>query len=314
MRRLAAVRIPPRPSAVAFRPGRQRALLLATALGLGMGVGLLGPGCLEAPRPINGLGDRGLSLRVHVFGADADQAQGMLDWLTRSNPGLRLASGNAEAAADGDVVIGLDRDEPPCAAAEGSCQYRMSLRVRDPGGRIRLGETRNVSSDGQSCSLRCKRTLQEAITQAMETSVGVLTRPVAATDPPAPKLESLEVETGQAVQPVESTTASPDSQPPALPLPTSPGNERSAAADAGTPTQITAVEITPRRPARAARPRAVAASRTTRSLTVCPKAGHGRLRADEVERRLAQLELLQKSRIITGGEYQCLRRQLLARL
>ncbi|MCC6748582.1 MAG: hypothetical protein IT371_13045 [Deltaproteobacteria bacterium] len=128
-------------------------------------------GCLLEPAPkIAALPPAGLALRVDVFGAQAEDGRGMFDSVRQTNPRLRFV----KEGGDGEILMGLDRDNAACVPPTAYCEYRVALRVRDATKKVVHFELTTVGASAESCAMICERALQKAAGLAVEKAAKAL--------------------------------------------------------------------------------------------------------------------------------------------
>lgn len=259
------------------------AIAIACALGV---TGALAVACVEAPPALPALASKPLSIRLHVFGADAEDAHDAVVSLKRNNPGFAVV----QDGGDGDVLIGIEKDSAQCVEPTALCSYRISYRVRRVGGEVVLSRDETVLADSDSCSRLCDKALNKVAIKAVEDAANALRdAPAAAPSASAPSpAESASAAPGAKAAPGSSAKTEPSAKPP-------PGG-KPAASD---------------KPPAGAAP-ADAAAPPTKGM--CSVAVGPALPAKEAERRVAQVDALKRLGVIDEAEFDCLRKAYLERL
>src|SRR5262245_58932641 len=111
--------------------------------------------CVEPPPKINAIPASGLALRLHVFGASAQDAYRAFDSIKQNNKSFALVS----QGGDGEVLVGLENDSPKCVPPTGLCSFVVSFRIKDASGNIVHASTTNVSANSDRCSDLCSTAL-----------------------------------------------------------------------------------------------------------------------------------------------------------
>jgi hypothetical protein len=256
-------------------------LRTAVAVACTLGVtGALAVACVEAPPALPALASKPLSIRLHVFGADAEDAHDAVVSLKRNNPNFAVV----QDGGDGDVLIGIEKDSAQCVEPTAHCSYRISYRVRRAGGEVVLARDETILADSDSCSRLCDKALNKVAVKAVEDAADAL-RDAPAAAPSA-----------SAASPAGSASAGPGTRPP-------PGS--SARPEPGARPGASA-----KTPAGDAPADAAAAPATG----ICSVAVGPPLPAKEAERRVAQVDALKRLGVIDEAEFDCLRTAYLERL
>jgi hypothetical protein len=142
-------------------------------------LGLGGASCIEPIPKMTGIPVTGLSLRVHVFGADAVDALSTIEAARQNNPELKLVT---DGTGDGELLLGLDQDTSKCVEPTGFCEYKISYRVKDSAGRVRVADSTAISVSDSSCSQLCSKALRKAVVLSIESAAKALSEPA----PPEP--------------------------------------------------------------------------------------------------------------------------------
>lgn len=263
---------------------RRRALLVTFFVSIPIASFLA---CVEPPPKIASIPPQGLALRVHVFGADAQEARGYFDSAKGNNRGLSIV----QEGGDGDVLLGLENDSPKCVPPTALCSYKISFRVRDPKGQTLQTSTTTVTATSDKCSELCSKALVQVVTKVIDTAAGALVAAGSVSSHEAGVTDEASVTTTSADEAgAPATSASAEPEPP----PTKPGGKKKPPSK-------------PPEPPKAAEP--------ARPEPVICAVGHGgRLPSDEAERRAAQVESLKRINVIDQAEYDCLRKAYLNRL
>jgi hypothetical protein len=243
--------------------------------------------CVEPPPKIASIPASGLALKVHVFGADAQEARGYFDSAKGNNRGLSIV----QEGGDGDVLVGLENDSPKCVAPTALCSYKVSFRVRDRKGETLQTTTTTVSATSDKCAELCSKALVQVVTKVIDTSAGLLVAAGSVTNHEAGVEQEASVTTTSADEAgAPATSASAEPEPP---TPTGkPGAKKKP------PIKPEPPKVEPARP----------------EPVICAVGHGGRLPSDEAERRTAQVEALKRINVIDQAEYDCLRKAYLNRL
>lgn len=136
-------------------------------------LGLFLAACVEPPPKIAAIPAGGLSLRVYVFGASADDAKRTFAAAHRNNDGFHLV----DDAGDADLVVGLENDSPACVAPTAFCSFRVAYRVRDKEGSVIDEGGSTMSATASSCTNVCAIALRNVATKLIETAAVALGAP-----------------------------------------------------------------------------------------------------------------------------------------
>src|SRR5688572_20222308 len=120
---------------------------VATAVAVLAAAGLFAA-CETPPPKIAAIPASGLSLRLFVFGADAQAAHKRFEAIKKNNPSFSLVN----AGGDAEVVVGLENDSGTCVEPTAACSYRVVCRVRDGGGKPLAETSTRVVATSSSCS------------------------------------------------------------------------------------------------------------------------------------------------------------------
>lgn len=257
-------------------PSRRRATALVC---VSVGLPLVVFACVDPPPKIASIPPSGLALRVHVFGADAQEAKQYFVQAKANNKGFSVVS----EGGDGEVVVGLEHDSPKCVQPTSLCSYRISFRVKNAAGAVKLLTTTQVAASSDRCTDLCSKALVNVATKVIDLAAGAL-----ASSAPAPAEEAgVDTEDGSA-----GDAGPPDAEPTAPTPPTKPGGKKKPPAKPEPP------KPEPARP----------------DPVMCAVGQGGRLPTDEAERRAAQVEALKRLNVLEQAEYDCLRKAYLNRL
>lgn len=270
---------------------RRRAVFVTLSVALPVAFAMA---CVDPPPKIASIPSSGLALRVHVFGADAQEARGYFDSAKQNNRSFTVV----QEGGDGDVLVGLENDSPKCVAPTALCSYKVSFRVRDRRGETLQTTTTTVSATADKCSELCAKALVQVVTKVIDTSAGLLV----AAGSVSTHEGGIDPEGGA------STSTADDSGAPSAPLPPSePPPDPATSSKPGAK----------KKPGTATKPDAAPkpAIDPAKGEPVMCAVGHGgRLRSEDAEQRAAQVEALKRLNVIDQSEYDCLRKAYLNRL
>lgn len=127
--------------------------------------------CMEPAPKIDAIPSTGLALRVHVFGAAAEDGRAMFNSVRDTNQKLRFV----QEGGDGEVLLGIDQDNARCVEPTAYCEFRVAYRIRNASGKVVFAEATKVGLSADSCSSLCRRALQKAAVIAVEKAASALT-------------------------------------------------------------------------------------------------------------------------------------------
>lgn len=233
--------------------------------------------CVEPPPKIAAIPQSGISFRLHVFGAQAQEARQAFNSAKQTNKNLRVVP----EGGDGEVVVGLEEDSPKCVQPTAICSYKVAVRIRDNQNKTVFASTLNATANAERCQDLCEKALNVVVVKVVETAVASL-NPKGPSDDAGVSAETSEA--GADTNADASAAALASSTPPKPPTKKA----------GGKPTAKT--EPTSKEPA------------------ICA-VGHGpKLAAEEAEKRAAQVEALKRLSVLDQEEYDCLRKAYLDRL
>lgn len=254
--------------------GRLRHVLLG-----GLFLGASFAACMEPPPKIDSIPSSGLALRVHTFGASAQDARSAFQAVKQSNKSFSVV----REGGDGEVLVGLENDSPKCVAPTALCSFKVALRIKNNAGKVVHASVFDVSANAERCADLCDKALNSMVVKAIDTAVATL----------KPGSEPGDGGAMDGEAPVAATD-SPDASEPA--------------ADAAPPV----AKAASKKPAgKDAKEKAAGA---TKDPAICSIARGPQLKADEAERRAAQVEALHRMTVLSQEEYDCLRKAYLDRL
>ena len=140
------------------------ALLFAPAVAVGIYA------CVEPPPKIDSIPSSGLSLRVTVFGASAEDMKHSLEAVKANNKTFSVVTDGG----DGEVLLGLDNDSPACVAPTALCSYKVSYRIRDNEGKTVAEETTSVNATADHCSGLCAKALNNISVKVVQAAAAAL--------------------------------------------------------------------------------------------------------------------------------------------
>lgn len=269
---------------------RRRAVFVTLSVALPVAFAMA---CVDPPPKIASIPSSGLALRVHVFGADAQEARGYFDSAKQNNRSFTVV----QEGGDGDVIVGLENDSPKCVAPTALCSYKVSFRVRDRKGDTLQTTTTTVSATADKCPDLCSRALVQVVTKVIDTSAGLLVAAGSVStheggvDPEAGPAPAAADDAGAPSAPLP-----PSEPPPDVATPAKPGAKKKPTPGKGDAPPKPAVDPAKGEP------------------VMCAVGHGGRLPSEEAERRAAQVEALKRLNVIDQAEYDCLRKAYLNRL
>ena len=245
------------------------ALLFAPALAAGIYA------CVEPPPKIDSIPASGLSLRVKVFGASAEDMKHSLEAVKSNNKSFSIVTDGG----DGEVLVGLDNDSPACVAPTALCSYKVSYRIRDNEGKTVAEDTTSVNATSDHCSGLCAKALNNISVKVVEAAAAALK----GSGPPSGEgLDSGEMLGGSLSEGVVDAAIVVDA-----------GSTHSHKSKSKTQAVVDAAKPDP---------------------AICA-VGHGaHLPSEEAEKRAAQVEVLKRIGVLDQDEYDCLRKAYLERL
>ena len=255
--------------------------------------GALAVACVEAPPALPALASKPLAIRLHVFGADAEDTHDAVVSLKRNNPSFSVV----QEGGDGDVLIGIEKDSAQCVEPTALCSYRISYRVRRAGGEVVLAADETILADSDSCSRLCDKALNKVAIKVVEDAANAL-------------------HDGGSSPAASASAGEPAASSSAAPAPSSSAGGSAKAAPSGKPA-VSARPATSAKPAAsdkapAGEPPADAAATPTKGM--CSVAVGPQLPAKEAERRVAQVDALKRLGVLDEAEFDCLRKAYLERL
>lgn len=126
--------------------------------------------CVEAPPKISAIPPGGLALKVHVFGASAQDARRAFEAAKQNNQSFSVVN----EGGDGDVVVGLENDSPKCVQPTALCSYRVVFRVRNYKGEVVSTSSTTVSATSDHCADLCTKALNNMVVKVVETAANSL--------------------------------------------------------------------------------------------------------------------------------------------
>jgi hypothetical protein len=254
-----------------------------TSIGLALGtlsIALSFPACFEPPPRIESIPPSGLALRLHVFGASAKDASDAFQALKQTNKGFALV----REGGDGEVLVGLENDSPKCVAPTALCSFKVALRIKNNAGKVVHTSVTQVSANAERCADLCEKALNNLVVKVVDAAVAALKGGSAdATDGGAADAEAPLAAVAEAVDAGEPVDAAPPVTKAASKKP--PGKDAKDGKD-----------------------------RAAKDSPLCSIARGPQLKADEAERRAAQVEVLHRIDVLSQDEYDCLRKAYLDRL
>ncbi len=251
-------------------------------IGLGFGVFVVAAtfaACMDPPPKIAAIPQSGISFRLHVFGARAQEARQAFDSAKQTNKNLKVV----REGGDGEVVIGLEEDSPKCVQPTAICSYKVAVRVRDNQNKTAFASTLHATASSERCADLCEKALNVVVVKVVETAVAAL-------NPKGPSEDAgVAADTSDAGEPVVATADPPP---------------------------IVASSTPPKPPAKKAsgKPSGAKPEAPPKEPPICA-VGHGpKLAAEEAEKRAAQVEALKRLNVLDQEEYDCLRKAYLDRL
>jgi len=240
--------------------------------------------CVEPPPKIASIPPAGLAIRLHVFGAKAEDARHTFEAAKQNNKGFSVV----KEGGDGEVVVGLENDSPKCVQPTALCSFKVSYRIKDREGHVVHASTTSVVATSDRCPDLCAKALVSVATKVIDTAAGLLASG-------APAMDEAGAESSEAGASAIDVAALGDASTAAV----------LALVDAGAaPAPAPAKKKPGKAEATAPKPEPV----------LCAVGAGPRLPADEAERRAAQVEVLKRIDVLDQAEYDCLRKAYLGRL
>lgn len=149
--------------------------LMRAALTLGLAI--MCDACLDPPPKITTLPPAGLSVRVHIFGAAANEVNQAFLAVNKNNPSFHIVNDGG----DGDILLGLENDSPMCVPPTGLCSFKVAYRIRDKTGEAVATNTTSITAESDHCADLCARAVNNVVVKVIEDASTALTGP-----PPAP--------------------------------------------------------------------------------------------------------------------------------
>jgi len=233
--------------------------------------------CIEPPPKIAAIPAAGFALRVHVFGASAEDALRAIESVKQNNPSFSVVP----AGGDGEVLVGLEKDTGACVEPTALCSFRVSYRVKNAKGDVLRADTELVSATSDHCNLICDKALNSAVTKVVEHA-------------------ALMLKAGHDPAPLAGATATPAAEP-------------AADADAGAPAADAGVKETKLSTKKPATPPPAPVAAKPDPI-ICSVGAGPRLPSEEAEKRVGQVEALKRMGVLDQEEFDCLRKAFLARL
>ncbi|MEO7109748.1 MAG: hypothetical protein ABI183_04880 [Polyangiaceae bacterium] len=140
------------------------ALIFAPAVAIGTYA------CVEPPPKIDAIPPSGLSLRLKIFGASAQDSEHSFEAVKQNNKNFSIV----QDGGDGEVLIGLDNDSPACVPPTALCSYKVSYRVRDNAGNIVASDTTSVTATSDHCNGLCAKALTNVSVKIVEAASSAL--------------------------------------------------------------------------------------------------------------------------------------------
>lgn len=126
--------------------------------------------CVEPPPKIDSIPASGLSLRVKIFGASAQDSENSFQAVKQNNKNFAIV----QDGGDGEVLVGLDNDSPACVPPTGLCSYKVSYRIRDNAGNVVAQETTSVQATSDHCNGLCAKALTNVSVKVVEAASNAL--------------------------------------------------------------------------------------------------------------------------------------------
>jgi hypothetical protein len=231
--------------------------------------------CGEAPPKIAAIPPGGLAIRLHVFGASAQEAHRSFEAVNQNNPTFHLV----KEGGDGEVVVGLENDSPKCVPPTALCSYKIAYRIRDKTGSLVYTQVTNVSATSEHCSDLCSKALNNIAVKVVE-------------------LASAALKNGNLPDASTEVDAAP--------------SEADAAVDANVP-EVGPAHGHGKKPPPVVKPEPPPPPSKPQPV-LCSVGSGPRLASEDAEKRAAQIEVLKRIDVLDQEEYDCLRKAYLDRL
>ncbi len=242
--------------------------------------------CIEPPPKIAAIPAGGISLRLFVFGATAQEVRQAFDAAKQTNKNFFLV----REGGDGEVLVGLENDSPKCVQPTALCSYKIAIRIRDNQGKVVHSSTTTATANAERCADLCERAHNIMVVKVVESAVAALKSAGNEGDAAASDLTDAGTSEGVDAGADASSNATTAS---GAAAPTRPAVKKGAGKS--TPVRT---EPPPPKPEPA----------------ICTVAHGPHLPAEEAEKRAAQVEALKRLGVLDQDEYDCLRKAYLDRL
>ena len=126
--------------------------------------------CMEPPPKIDSIPPSGLSLRLHNFGASAQDARSAFQAVRQTNKNFALV----REGGDGEVLVGLENDSPKCVAPTALCSFKVAVRIKDNAGKVVHASVFDVSANGERCGDLCDKALNGMVVKVIDAAVASL--------------------------------------------------------------------------------------------------------------------------------------------
>jgi hypothetical protein len=140
---------------------------VATALSVALAaitVGAAIEACAEPPPKIASIPPSGISLRVFVFGASAQNGYQAFEAAKQTNKNLRIV----HEGGDGEVLVNLENDSPKCVPPTALCSYKLAFRIRDNQGKVVHATTTTADANAEHCSGLCEKALNSMVVKVID--------------------------------------------------------------------------------------------------------------------------------------------------
>jgi hypothetical protein len=162
------------------------------------------PACVPPPPNIAAVPPSGMSLRVHIFGAEATDVHDAFVAANKNTPKFHVVNDGG----DGDVLLGLENDSPMCVPPTGLCSFKIGYRVRNNSGEAVTSGTTTVTAQSDKCASLCSVAINNVVVNVVQEAATALGGP-APTAPPAEDPKKAHGAAAKAPPPICSVAAGP---------------------------------------------------------------------------------------------------------
>jgi hypothetical protein len=114
-----------------------------------------------------------MSLRVHIFGAEATEVHDAFVAANKNTPKFHVVNDGG----DGDVLLGLENDSPMCVPPTGLCSFKIGYRVRNNSGEAVTSGTTTVTAQSDKCASLCSIAINNVVVKVVQEAATALGGP-----------------------------------------------------------------------------------------------------------------------------------------